>query len=301
MKHSGARDRLRGSSPRSAPSSAAPPIPSPARASSRWSAQDQEIQIGQGRLPGGARRSTAPTSDATLAALRRQHRAQRSRSVSHLPDLEWHFTVLDDPDVNAFAMPGGYIYITRGILAHLNSEAQLAGVLGHEIGHVTARHTAAAHHPAAARRAGARRWRRVFSRTFRRYSAGGAAGARPHVPQVRARRRERRPTSSASTTPPRPAATRARFPTTYAMLRARRRARRPAAAGVPVDPSRSRAIARCAPRELAQGRGGRQDRARDPQRELPAARWTAWCSATIRARATSRARRFYPPRSSRSR
>ncbi len=61
---------------------------------------------------------------------------------SHLPNLEWHFTVLDDPAVNAFALPGGYIYITRGILAHLNSEAQLAGVLGHEIGHVTARHSA---------------------------------------------------------------------------------------------------------------------------------------------------------------
>lgn len=62
--------------------------------------------------------------------------------VSHLPNLDWHFTVLDDPTVNAFAMPGGYIYITRGIMAHLNSEAQLAGVLGHEIGHVTARHSA---------------------------------------------------------------------------------------------------------------------------------------------------------------
>jgi predicted Zn-dependent protease len=61
---------------------------------------------------------------------------------SHLPGLEWHFTLLDDPAVNAFALPGGYIYITRGILAHLNSEAQLAGVLGHEIGHVTARHSA---------------------------------------------------------------------------------------------------------------------------------------------------------------
>jgi predicted Zn-dependent protease len=67
---------------------------------------------------------------------------QRLAKVSHLPNLAWKFTVLDDPVVNAFAMPGGYIYITRGILAHLNSEAQLAGVLGHEIGHVTARHTA---------------------------------------------------------------------------------------------------------------------------------------------------------------
>ncbi len=67
---------------------------------------------------------------------------QRVARVSHLPSLTWHFTVIDDPSVNAFAMPGGYIYITRGILPYLNSEAQLAGVLGHEIGHVTHRHTA---------------------------------------------------------------------------------------------------------------------------------------------------------------
>ena len=67
---------------------------------------------------------------------------QKLGKVSHLPNLTWHFTVIDDPTVNAFAMPGGYIYVTRGILAHLNSEAQLAGVLGHEIGHVTHRHSA---------------------------------------------------------------------------------------------------------------------------------------------------------------
>ncbi len=67
---------------------------------------------------------------------------QSLASVSHLPTLGWHFRLLDSPVVNAFAIPGGYIYITRGILAYLNSEAQLAGVLGHEIGHVTARHSA---------------------------------------------------------------------------------------------------------------------------------------------------------------
>ena len=67
---------------------------------------------------------------------------QKVAHVSHLPNLEWHFTIVDDPAINAFAMPGGYIYITRGILPYLNSEAQLAGVLGHEIGHVTHRHTA---------------------------------------------------------------------------------------------------------------------------------------------------------------
>lgn len=59
---------------------------------------------------------------------------------SEWPDLPWVFRVIDDESVNAFALPGGHIYVTRGILAHFNSEAQLAGVLGHEIGHVTARH-----------------------------------------------------------------------------------------------------------------------------------------------------------------
>ena len=60
--------------------------------------------------------------------------------VSERPNLPWHFTVVDSPAINAFALPGGYIYITRGILPFLQDESQLAGVLGHEIGHVTARH-----------------------------------------------------------------------------------------------------------------------------------------------------------------
>ncbi|MCC7455622.1 MAG: M48 family metalloprotease [Nitrospira sp.] len=67
---------------------------------------------------------------------------QRLAKQSHRSNLEWHFTVLDSPQVNAFALPGGYVYITRGIMAYLGSEADLAGVLGHEIGHVTARHGA---------------------------------------------------------------------------------------------------------------------------------------------------------------
>ena len=66
----------------------------------------------------------------------------RLAKASERPNLPWHFTVLDEPAVNAFALPGGYIYVTRGILAFLNDEEQLAGVLGHEIGHVTARHSA---------------------------------------------------------------------------------------------------------------------------------------------------------------
>lgn len=65
----------------------------------------------------------------------------RLAATSERPNLPWTFRVVDEPIVNAFAVPGGFIYITRGILAHLNSEAQLAAVLGHEIGHVTARHS----------------------------------------------------------------------------------------------------------------------------------------------------------------
>ena len=65
---------------------------------------------------------------------------QRLVKHSHRPGLQWHFTVVDSPEVNAFALPGGYVYITRGIMAYLNSEAELAGVLAHEMGHVTARH-----------------------------------------------------------------------------------------------------------------------------------------------------------------
>ena len=59
---------------------------------------------------------------------------------SHRPDLPWKFTVLDSEVINAFALPGGYVYVTRQILAYMNNEAELASVLGHEIGHITARH-----------------------------------------------------------------------------------------------------------------------------------------------------------------
>ena len=61
---------------------------------------------------------------------------------THRPTLEYHFKVLDTPVINAFAVPGGYVYVTRGILSYLNDEAELMGVVGHELGHVNARHTA---------------------------------------------------------------------------------------------------------------------------------------------------------------
>jgi predicted Zn-dependent protease len=66
----------------------------------------------------------------------------RMAATSERPHLPWRFRVLDDPTPNAFALPGGFIYVTRGILSLMNSEAELAAVLGHEIGHVTARHSA---------------------------------------------------------------------------------------------------------------------------------------------------------------
>ncbi len=65
---------------------------------------------------------------------------QRAAKVSHRPNLQYTFTVLDSQDINAFTTGGGYVYITRGIMPYLNSEAELLAVLGHEIGHVTARH-----------------------------------------------------------------------------------------------------------------------------------------------------------------
>jgi predicted Zn-dependent protease len=68
-------------------------------------------------------------------------KGQQMAAVSHRSNLEFHFRIVDSEVINAFAVPGGYVYFTRGIMAHFNNEAQFAGVLGHEIGHVTARHT----------------------------------------------------------------------------------------------------------------------------------------------------------------
>ncbi|MBE0667682.1 MAG: M48 family metalloprotease, partial [Bacteroidales bacterium] len=70
-----------------------------------------------------------------------QSKGNELGKISHRPNLEYHVKVVDSPVVNAFAVPGGYSYLTRGILAQLNNEAELIGVLGHEMGHVTARHS----------------------------------------------------------------------------------------------------------------------------------------------------------------
>ncbi len=100
--------------------------------------KDQEISMGrQGHnsIMKTKKRYNNPRLQAYVNNL-----GQKLARQSHRNGIRYTFTVLDDPSVNAFALPGGFIYITTGIMAYLNSEGELAGVLGHEIGHVTARH-----------------------------------------------------------------------------------------------------------------------------------------------------------------
>jgi predicted Zn-dependent protease len=68
-------------------------------------------------------------------------KGRQMAAISHRPNLNYEFKIVDSDVLNAFAVPGGYVYFTRGIMAHFNNEAEFAGVLGHEIGHITARHS----------------------------------------------------------------------------------------------------------------------------------------------------------------
>jgi predicted Zn-dependent protease len=70
-----------------------------------------------------------------------REKGKQMTAISHRPNLDYQFRVINSDVVNAFAIPGGYVYFTRGIMAYLNNEAEFAGVLGHEIGHITARHS----------------------------------------------------------------------------------------------------------------------------------------------------------------
>jgi predicted Zn-dependent protease len=102
--------------------------------------ESQEIQMGQEaarQIPG----ELGLVSDREIV-VRVQAVGMRIAKASERPHLPWEFHVVDSAVVNAFAIPGGFVYLTRGILAHMNSEAEMVGVLGHEIGHVTARHSA---------------------------------------------------------------------------------------------------------------------------------------------------------------
>ncbi len=101
--------------------------------------EQQEIAMGQEAAEGAiAQYGRYPDDELQSYVSELGHQLAAASERPHLP---WSFTVIDDPTVNAFALPGGQIFITRGILTHFNSEAELASVLGHEIGHVTARHS----------------------------------------------------------------------------------------------------------------------------------------------------------------
>ncbi|MGH9893221.1 MAG: M48 family metalloprotease, partial [bacterium] len=101
--------------------------------------ESQEIQMGQQAAKEVAQTIgfyKDPAVSAYVADI-----GKRMAAESERPNLPWEFNVVDDAAVNAFAIPGGFIYVTRGLMGAINSEAELASVLGHEIGHVTHRHS----------------------------------------------------------------------------------------------------------------------------------------------------------------
>ncbi|HET9439630.1 MAG TPA: M48 family metalloprotease [Longimicrobiales bacterium] len=102
--------------------------------------ESQEIQMGQ-EAAQQVEQSLGLVKDAELQAYVRRIGGELARQ-SERPQLPWRFGVIDDPTPNAFALPGGPVYITRGLMNLMSSEAELASVLGHEIGHITARHSA---------------------------------------------------------------------------------------------------------------------------------------------------------------
>lgn len=102
---------------------------------------EKEIQVGAEEHPKMLKQFGGAYGDRELSEYVRDLGLKLAKE-SELPDLPWTFTVLNDTNVNAFALPGGYVYVTRGLMALASDEAELAGVLSHEIGHVTARHTA---------------------------------------------------------------------------------------------------------------------------------------------------------------
>jgi len=101
--------------------------------------EDQEVQMGISYNP-QVLATFGEYPDAKIQTFV-QSRGNEMGKISHRPNLDYHIKVVDSPVVNAFAVPGGYIYLTRGILAQLNNEAEMIGVLAHEMGHITARHS----------------------------------------------------------------------------------------------------------------------------------------------------------------
>lgn len=100
--------------------------------------QEEEIAIGR-QIAGNLLGASALVKDQSLQTYV-NNVGRWVASQSERPDLPWHFGVIESNDVNAFAAPGGYIFLTRGLYSLLQNEAELAGVLGHEIGHVIRKH-----------------------------------------------------------------------------------------------------------------------------------------------------------------
>lgn len=104
----------------------------------------QEIELGRTLYPGTIQESLGPLPDEAVQAMVRRV-GLAVAAVGHRPALPYEFTAVDEPEVNAFALPGGKICITRGLLSRLDSEDGMAAVLAHEVGHVTARHAVASY------------------------------------------------------------------------------------------------------------------------------------------------------------
>lgn len=103
--------------------------------------RDQEIAMGMEAAPQFAQEFGGGVTDPTLQAYVRRIGADlAAKTEGDNPSLPWEFTLLNSKEINAFALPGGKIFFTRGLAERLTSEAEMAGVLGHEVGHVTARH-----------------------------------------------------------------------------------------------------------------------------------------------------------------
>lgn len=100
--------------------------------------EEQEMAMGRDADPQIIREFGLYPDSAVQRFMNQQ--GQAMARISHRPNIAYQFRVLDSDVLNAFAVPGGYVYFTRGIMAYFNDEAQFAGVLGHEIGHITARH-----------------------------------------------------------------------------------------------------------------------------------------------------------------
>ena len=101
--------------------------------------EEQEIAMGKEADPQIVAQFGLYQDQALQAFITEKGKAMAA--ISHRPNLNYEFKIVDSEVLNAFAVPGGYVYFTRGIMAHFNNEAEFAGVLGHEIGHIAARHS----------------------------------------------------------------------------------------------------------------------------------------------------------------